>query len=193
MTDAKHDLHVYLREGRAALLWKLDGLSEYDARRPLTPTGTNLLGLVKHMSTVQLLTLGWVFDRHFTEPVAWFRRDLPPNTDMWALPEESRAYVVGVFERASAHADATIAELDPDTRGNMPWLADADGRPTLIRAMAHVVAELHRHLGQADIVRELADGTVGLYQHTPFLPDGDAAWWADHRDRVERAAKEAAG
>jgi hypothetical protein len=191
MTDAKHDLHVYLREGRAALLWKLDGLSEYDVRRPLTPTGTNLLGLVKHMTTVQLLTLGWVFDRHFTEPVAWFQRDLPPNTDMWALPEESRAYVIGVYEKASAHADATIAELDPDTRGNMPWLGDADGRPTLIRAMAHVVAELQRHLGQADIVRELVDGSAGLYEHTLFLPDGDAAWWADHRERVERAAKEA--
>lgn len=48
--DPKHTLHEYLRRVRQALLWKLDGLSEYDVRRPLTPTGTNLLGLVKHLT-----------------------------------------------------------------------------------------------------------------------------------------------
>ena len=46
--DPKAELHEYLQSGRAVLLWKLDGLSEYDVRRPLTPTGTNLLGLVQH-------------------------------------------------------------------------------------------------------------------------------------------------
>lgn len=193
MTDVKNDLHVYLREGRAALLWKLDGLGEYDVRRPLTPTGTNLLGLVKHLSTVQLLTLGWAFDRLPDAAPPWFRQDAPPNTDMWALPAESRAYIVAAFEKASAHADATIAALDAGTRGHMPWLGDADGRPTLLRAMAHVLAELQRHLGQADIVRELVDGATGLYPHTSFLPDGDSAWWTAHHDRVTRAAKEAAG
>ena len=49
-TAAKHQLHDYLQQGRDALLWKLDGLSEYDLRRPLVPTGTNLLGLVKHVA-----------------------------------------------------------------------------------------------------------------------------------------------
>ncbi|WP_428966041.1 mycothiol transferase [Micromonospora fluostatini] len=48
--DAKANLHRYLREAREALLGKLDGLSEYDVRRPLVPTGTNLLGLVKHVA-----------------------------------------------------------------------------------------------------------------------------------------------
>ncbi len=41
--DAKSNLHRYLGIARQALLWKLDGLSSYDVRRPLTPTGTNLL------------------------------------------------------------------------------------------------------------------------------------------------------
>ena len=36
--DAKADLHRYLQAAREALLWKLDGLAEYDIRRPLTPT-----------------------------------------------------------------------------------------------------------------------------------------------------------
>ena len=41
-------LYKLLRNARGVLLWKLEGLSGYDIRRPMTPTGTNLLGLVKH-------------------------------------------------------------------------------------------------------------------------------------------------
>jgi hypothetical protein len=52
--DPKADFHLYLQEAREALLWKLDGLGEYDVRRPLVPTGTNLLGLVKHLASVEL-------------------------------------------------------------------------------------------------------------------------------------------
>lgn len=48
---AKECLHAELQRVREALVWKLDGLSEYDIRRPLTATGTNLLGLVKHTAT----------------------------------------------------------------------------------------------------------------------------------------------
>jgi hypothetical protein len=47
---AKEYLHSDLREIREVMLWKLDGLAEYDVRCPLTSTGTNLLGLVKHLS-----------------------------------------------------------------------------------------------------------------------------------------------
>jgi hypothetical protein len=59
--DPKADLRQYLQEGREALLWKLDGLSEYDIRRPLVPTGTNLLGLVKHQAGVELGYFGDTF------------------------------------------------------------------------------------------------------------------------------------
>ena len=54
----KADLHRYLQIGREALVWKLDGLSEYDIRRPMTPTGTNLLGIVKHVASVEAGYLG---------------------------------------------------------------------------------------------------------------------------------------
>jgi Protein of unknown function (DUF664) len=99
--DSKADLHRYLQDARDVLLWKLGGLSEFDIRRPLTPTGTNLLGLLKHLTGVELLYLGYVFDRHFGEPVPWFRPDLgpsafEPNTDMWATAEQSREYIVGM-------------------------------------------------------------------------------------------------
>ncbi|GAB3837389.1 hypothetical protein GCM10029963_02310 [Micromonospora andamanensis] len=84
--DAKANLHRYLREAREALLGKLDGLSEYDVRRPLVPTGTNLLGLVKHVASVTAGYFGEVFDRPFPESIAGLNEDAEPNTDMWARP-----------------------------------------------------------------------------------------------------------
>ena len=66
--DAKADLLDYLQGARETLLWKLDGLGEYDIRRPLTPTGTNLLGLVKHQAGGELIYFGDVFGRPPAQP-----------------------------------------------------------------------------------------------------------------------------
>jgi uncharacterized damage-inducible protein DinB len=191
-TAAKADLHGYLREARKALLWKLDGLTEHDIRRPLTPTGTNLLSLVKHLSTVELLYFGYVFGRHFTEPVPWFSQDAPPNSDLWATAEESREYILDVYERARAraHADATIETLDLDAPGEVEWWADH--KTTLHRVLVHVIAETHRHAGHADIVRELIDGSAGLQPGNDFLPPFDEAEWEKHRAQVAGAAEQAA-
>jgi uncharacterized damage-inducible protein DinB len=186
-TASKADLHHYLREARRALLWKLDGLSELDVRRPLTPTGTNLLGLVKHLSSVELLYFGYVFGRHFTEPVPWFGQHVPPNTDLWATASESRADILGVYDRACAHADATIEALDLNAEGHVEWWANA--RTTLHRVLVHVIAETHRHVGHADIVRELVDGSAGLQQENDFLPPFSEAEWEKHRTQVDKAAR----
>jgi len=64
---AKAYLHEDLRWVRQSVLDKLDGLSEYDVRRPLTATGTNLLGLIKHLTLSEAVYLGDLFDRHFPE------------------------------------------------------------------------------------------------------------------------------
>jgi len=61
--DPKADLRRYLQDARDALLWKLEGLSEYDIRRPLVATGTNLLGLVKHQAGVEMGYFGATFGR----------------------------------------------------------------------------------------------------------------------------------
>ena len=71
MNDEKSTLHGYLRSGREALMWKLEGLSDYDIRRPLVPTGTNLLGIVKHVCSVGVGYFGEVFDRPFLEPTRY--------------------------------------------------------------------------------------------------------------------------
>lgn len=63
---------------------------------------------------------------------------------------------------------------------------------TLHQILVHVTAETHRHAGHADIVRELVDGAVGMGQGNDNMPEGDRSWWKSHRDRLERAAREAA-
>jgi hypothetical protein len=188
--EPKADLHRYLQAARDAVLWKLDGLDGRAVRRPLTPTGTNLLGLVKHLAGVELGYFRAVFDRPFEVPGPWFGEDAEPNADLYATAEESREEIVELYRRAWALSDDTIRALPLDAVGTVPWWPD--GRVTLHRILVHVTAETHRHAGHADIVRELVDGTVGLRRDNGNLPEGDATWWAEHRERLERIA-DAAG
>ncbi|MEU9576857.1 DinB family protein [Streptomyces chilikensis] len=188
---AKADLHRYLQDARDALLWKLEGLCEYDVRRPLTPTGTNLLGLVKHLACIELGYLGDVFGRPSGIPLPWVADGAEPNADMWATAEESRAFVVDLYRRAWAHADATIDALPLDAVGTVPWWPQERSEVTLHHAVVRVTADAQRHAGHADILRELIDGAVGMREDDGALPEGDAAWWQAHRARLERAAREA--
>jgi hypothetical protein len=190
-SDPKRDLHRYLTVTRDALVWKLDGLSEYDVRRPLVPTGTNLLGLVKHVASVAVGYFGDTFGRPFGEPLPWLDDDAEPNADMWATVDESRDDILGLYRRAWAHADATIEALDLDSVGHVPWWPEGDDEVTLHRILVHMLSETARHAGQADIVRELVDGSAGLRPEALNMAPGDADWWADYRDRLERAAGEA--
>ncbi|MET9590581.1 DinB family protein [Streptomyces sp. NPDC006516] len=190
-TDPKADLLFYLQSAREALLWKLEGLSEYDARRPLTPTGTNLLGLVKHVASVELGYLGDTFGRPSGEALPWIEEGAEDNADMWATADESREQTVGLYRRAWRHADATIEALPLDTVGRVPWWPAERAGVTLHHAVVRVIGDTHRHAGHADIVRELIDGAVGMNKGNDSVPPGDAAWWEAHRSRVERAARDA--
>jgi uncharacterized damage-inducible protein DinB len=191
--DPKAELHRYLRAAREAILWKLDGLGEYDVRRPLTPTGTNLLGLVKHLASVELGYFGETFGRPSAEPLPWYEVGAEPNADMWATPGETREQIVGLYRRAWAHADTTIDDLPLDALGNVPWWPEDRREVTLHRILVHMTAETNRHAGHADIVRELVDGAVGLRRDNHNMAPGDQAWWETYRARLERAARDAAG
>ncbi|WP_091027573.1 DinB family protein [Glycomyces harbinensis] len=193
MTDPKTHLHRYLTTARDAVLWKLEGLGEYDLRRPLTPTGTNLLGLVKHLSCVSADYFGSVFDRPFPETHPWFDPDAEANADMWATPEESTADLLALYARVWDHADATISALDLDATGHVPWWPEERATVTLHQILIHMIAELNRHAGHADIVRETIDGAAGLRDGADNLPEGDQAWWTAYHDKVEQAARQAAG
>jgi hypothetical protein len=189
--DPKADLHHYLRVGREALLWKLEGLSEYDVRRPMTPTATNLLGLVKHVASMEAGYFGEVFGRPFPEPLPWFADGAEPNADMWATADEAREQIVALYHRACEHADATIEALGLDSPGQVSWWSPEHRDVTLHRVLVHMIAETHRHAGHADIVRELIDGDVGLRLGNENMAPGGQEWWAAYRDQVERAASEA--
>ena len=188
--DAQADLHRYLQAAREAVLWKLDGLAEYDIRRPLTPTGTNLLGVVKHLAGVELWYFGDAFGRPPRER-PWSADDARNNADFWATADESRDQIVGMYRRAWAHADQTIEALGLDAVGHVPWWPAGRQEVTLHLILVHVVAETNRHAGQADIVRELIDGAAGLRDGNNSMAPGDQAWWESYRSQLERTASEA--
>ncbi len=181
----KEILHRYLVQVREDLVGKLDGLSEYDVRRPLTPTGTNLLGLVKHVAFTQL---GYVTDV-FGRPSGL---EYPEgDDDLWAAPGETRADVLGWFRHSCERADDTIAALDLDAPGHVPWWGPERGHVTLQQVLVHLVAEVARHAGHADILRETMDGAVGRRPGDPSLPARSDEEWGAWRDRLEIAARAA--
>lgn len=186
--DPKAQLQRYLQIARDAVLWKLEGASEYDVRRPMVRTGTNLLGLVKHLAGVEAGYFGLVFDRPFAEPMPWMEAD-EPNADMWATREETRDEIVALYRRVWDHADATIGDLPLDAAGHVPWWPEERRQVTLQQILVHVVAETHRHAGHADVIRELIDGVAGLRRDNDNLPRADDAWWAGYRDHLEQVAR----
>ena len=186
---AKALLHDYLREVREAMLAKVDGLSEYDARRPLTATGTNLLGLIKHLSTWEARYFGEVFDRPFPEPLPRWDDEAEPLADMWATEHESRRAIVDRYRRVWDHSDATIDALAVDASGHVAWWPRPD--VNLFDILVHMLAETSRHAGHADILREELDGAVGTNAESMSLRQHDAAFWEEQRAKIERAARAA--
>jgi uncharacterized damage-inducible protein DinB len=190
VADPKETLHRYLHEGREVLLWKLDGLSEYDIRKPMTPTGTNLLGMIKHVASVEAGYFGRTFGRPFEdEPFPWFEEDAEPNADMWATTEESREQIVDLYRRVWAHSDETIFSLPLDTIGRVPWWSEGRAEVTLHHILIHMIAETNRHAGHADILRELIDGRVGAWADNDNMAPGDEGWWEGYRASLEQVAQ----
>lgn len=190
--DDKAILHRYLRTRRSDLLAKLDGLSEYDARRPLTPTGTNLLGLVKHVASVELGYFGEVFGRPSDLALPWLADDADQDADMWATSDETRQQIIELHRLSAAHSDATIEELPLGAPGEVPWWPEERRHVTLHQILVHMCVETAQHLGHADILRELIDGAAGQRPGDPNLSQRSPAGWAEHRARIEAAAREAA-
>ena len=189
-TDPKETLVRYLQNARDAMVWKLEGLSEYDVRRPMTPTGTNLLGLVQHLASVELGYLGETFGRPGEHlPLAPGRRR-PQRRHVGDPGGQSREDVVGLYHRAWAHGAETIAALDLDSPGEVPWWPEERRQVTLHTILVHLIAETARHAGHADIVREEIDGAAGVRPDNSNLPD-DGYDWPAYRARVEEAARAA--
>jgi uncharacterized damage-inducible protein DinB len=189
--DNKETLHRYLIKQRAELLAKLDGLGEYDIRRPMTATGTNLLGLVKHVASVELGYFGEVFGRRADRPLPWFDEGAEPDADFWATPDETREEIVELHRFSAEHSDATIEALPLDAPGEVLWWPPERRAVTLHQILVHMCVETARHAGHADIVRELIDGSAGNGPGDPNVPARSAEGWAAHRARIEATARQA--
>jgi uncharacterized damage-inducible protein DinB len=140
------------------VLWKLEGLDDAGLRRAMTPSGTNLLGLVKHLAAV---AYGWfceTFGRE-AEPMPFDEDD--PDADLRVEPDETTEDILAFYARARAASDRVIDELELDTTGTA-WFGEA---VSLRWVLIHMVEETARHAGHVDIVRELIDGTTG--DHRP--------------------------
>src|SRR5437762_3659085 len=112
----KDSLHISLDRHRDAILWKLEGLGDADLRRPMTASGTNLIGLVKHLASVEY---GW-FCRTFGLPsdeVPLEEIEKDPEADMRASRGETTAGILEYYARARAVADASIDEHELEDPG----------------------------------------------------------------------------
>ena len=187
--DEKTVLHDALKRVRSDLVAKLDGLGEYDVRRPMTPTGTNLLGLVKHVGIASLGYLSVVFDRDpGMDVIAMWG---PDDETLWATPTESRQSIFDLYAHAARVSDDTIAALALDAPGFVPWWPPDMQHVTLQRILVHLIEEVSRHAGHADIVRELIDGQAGRYPDDPSMTIRTTDQWAAHRSQIDQAARDA--
>jgi uncharacterized damage-inducible protein DinB len=156
--DEKTTLLAALQSHRDVMLWKLEGLSDNEIRRAMVPSGTSLLGLVKHLANAEY---GWfceTFGRP-TEPLTDISQD--PEADMRAAEGESTEAIVGFYRRSWAAADAAILELPLDATGT----SYSDKTVSLRWVLVHMIEDTVRHAGHADILRELIDGGTG--HHVP--------------------------
>jgi Protein of unknown function (DUF664) len=175
LNEPKAALRHYLQSNRDALLWKLDGLGERDLRMPRTPTGTSLIGIVKHMANVEIGYFADTFGRAWPTPDERisdedFQAD--PQADWYATENETCDGIIDLYRRVWTLADATIEELPLDALGRVPWWTEDRNPVTLERIMVHAIVELARHVGHADILREQIDGAVGLRAEASNLPEG---------------------
>jgi hypothetical protein len=173
--EIKEALVDYLAGQRRVLLQKVDGVSERELRMPRTPTGTNLIGIVKHCANVEYGYFGPTFGREIDDPSglvtdeAW---EDDPQADWYATAEETSADVIDLYRRVQAFCDETIAALPVDAPGRVPWWGPG-GDVTLGHVMVHVIQDLARHAGHADILREGIDGAVGFMSAGDNLPEID--------------------
>jgi uncharacterized damage-inducible protein DinB len=178
LRDPKTALHHYLQEARDALHWKLGGLGERDLRLPRTPTGTNLLGIVRHVANVEIGYFGPTFGREWPAPdhplvVTDDTYDDDPQADWWVPADVSATQVADFYRDVAAFSDRTIADLPLDAPGTVPWWPEERREVSLARIIVHVISDTTRHAGHADILREGIDGAAGLYAASTNLPDVD--------------------
>jgi len=151
----KDMLAAFLDYHRATLLHKVAGLSDAELRRSFVPSGTNLLGLVKHLAYVER----WWFQAVFAgrdAPFPWSESD--PDADFRVEPGETAAEIIALYQQESRASREIVRHGSLDDVAKRP---DAREPFTLRWIMIHMIEETARHNGHADLLRELIDGATG--------------------------------
>ena len=188
--DFGHPTHLelllrYMQRERDNLIGTLDGLSDYEVRRPMTPSGSNLLGIIKHVASVESGYLGHCVGRPFPDVLPWDNDEsYEEAADMWATAEESREWVLDLYRRSWAHGDESVRTLGLDAPATVPWWPEERRQTTLGYLLVHMLAETAHHAGHADIIREAIDGRGGK-DHDEL---GDEEWWNTYVAKIQAAA-----
>ena len=171
--DPKDKWLRYYAMRREALISKVEDLPEREARMPRTPTGTNLIGIIKHVLNVEAVYLSKTFGRPFPHPeelVPEEAYDADPQADWYATEEETVPGIIDLYRRVIAHADETVRSLDLDAIGHVEHWDGAE--VTLHGILIHNFNDLAQHNGQADILREMIDGATGWRGPGDNMPEG---------------------
>jgi uncharacterized damage-inducible protein DinB len=160
LSDPRELLAGYLDFYRAAVLRKLDGLSEEELRTSRLPSGWTPLELLKHLAYVERRWMRWGFTAEDVES-PWGDDD--PDTTRWRVrDEESTEEIRAFFLDQCAHSRRIVAGADLRQRARAGGrFDDPESAPTLIWILFHLFQEYARHVGHLDVVRELIDGVMG--------------------------------
>lgn len=190
MDELKDQLRTYLDNSRQAVLWKAEGLSEQELTRPMVPSGTNILGLIQHLASVEygyfVQCLGFtVKDERF----AALDAETDPNADMWVPAGVPCAEILAFYRRAVDAANHNIAALPLDAPATVSWWVPGKRSTTLGRLLIHMNVETARHAGHVDILRELIDGSLGMRRGNPNVPPYDKAAWSELHATILKASQ----
>lgn len=151
----------------------------------MTATGTNLLGVVKHLIGIEAGYLGVCLARPFDRALPWINDESAgPNRDMWATADEPKEYIVGLYQDACAHSDSVLADVGLNAPAEVPWWPQESRTTTAGALLARVLKDTAMHAGQLQILRELIDGRAG----DDHDDAGDDQWWSDYRTKLETVA-----
>jgi uncharacterized damage-inducible protein DinB len=149
-------LSGFLDFQRATLLWKLEGLDDEQLRRAMVPSGTSLLGLVKHLAYVERSWFQRVWaGQEVSFP--WTQED--PDADWRIEPDETTEGIVALYHGECDRSRQIVAAASAlDEAVVHPRWKEAVSRRWIL---THMIEETARHVGHADILREQIDGVVG--------------------------------
>lgn len=152
----KEVLAGFLDHYRATIFEICRGLSDDDLRRAVVPSGTSLLGIVKHLAYVER---GWFQENVANEPFDYpFDPDDDPDADFRIEPDETSEEIFELYRSACERSRRALAEASLDDPVENPRRS----RDYNVRwVVVHMIEETARHAGHADIIREQLDGRTG--------------------------------